>query len=94
MKLSRRTPPQEAARLPPSHLHVANPTHSYGEFSWTFYNRRALTNKDAEGGVGVTEDDLEASGGFSPKGTGRGTGRGKKKKKKVRAQPGGARSLR
>jgi len=49
----------------------------YSEFSYTFYNRRALTSKDAEGGVGV-----DAGDGGSPK-SGRkggkgGKGRGKK----------------
>ena len=28
----------------------------YGEFSWTFYNRRALTNKDADGTGGEESD--------------------------------------
>jgi hypothetical protein len=46
----------------------------YGEFSWTFYNRRALVNKDSEGGVGVVSEEPA-----SP--TSRGGRRNKKKKK-------------
>ena len=57
----------------------------YAEFSFTFFNRRALVSKDSGGGVGVgvTDGGLEGGGG----GGGGGGKNGKKKKKKKDPDP-------
>ncbi|GMI06939.1 hypothetical protein TrLO_g13181 [Triparma laevis f. longispina] len=57
----------------------------YGEFSWTFYNRRALTNKDAKGEQG--EDDFGEGMDTSRGSVGSSSRRRKKKKKKKDPDP-------